>query len=718
MGASAEWAPFLKIISDTYHEVDRERWLLENALEVNAQELTEANSKLQLFINNAPAGIAMLDRDMRYLFASQRWLQDHRVKIEEIIGYSRDQVFPQMSERWKLIYKGCLEGESYRSEEDSITQPDGSVDWIRWEIHPWLNFDGEVGGLIVMSENITGRKHAEEETRIASVAFESRDGMMVTDARGVVLKINQAFTNSTGFRAAEIVGKTPAVLRSDLHHDSIFYRNMWEAISREGRWEGNIWNRNADGHSNLQWLSISAIRESSGKVTHYLGTYSTVSDPKEAERKILELAFYDPLTNLPNRRLFYDRLHHALISAKRSGQFGAVLLLDLDHFKEINDTRGHDVGDNLLIDVAHRVRSVLREMDSAARLGGDEFIVLLSGLGVDGQVALQTVGAVAERLRSLIYQPFFLEGETHHVTSSVGVALFSDHDESAESLIKHADLALYQAKNTGRNGICFFNSLIQANFVERANLIKGLRRAVRDREFILHYQPQVNPLGELIGAEALLRWQPPNEPMIMPDVFIPVAEESGQISHVGALALEMAGEQLALWALDVATQNLVLAVNISAQQFRQPEFVNSVIFTLQRTGARPECLKLEITESLLLDDIEEVIASMHRLKSLGIKFCIDDFGMGYSSLTYIKRLPLDEIKIDKSFVANLASDAEDRAIVKVILTLASTLNLTVTAEGVETDFQRDFLSDQGCQVFQGYLFGGPSLMSKLQPIKQ
>ena len=714
---SARWAHFLKTVSDTYFEVDRERRLLENALEVNAQELTEANTKLQLFINNAPAGIAMLDRDMRYLFASQRWLEDHRVKIEDIVGNSRDEVFPQMSDSWKDIYKRCLEGQSYRSDEDSITQPDGSINWIRWEIHPWLNSEGAVGGLIVMSENITARKHAEEEMRIASVAFESRDGMMVTDARGTILKINQAFTNATGFRAVDIVGKTPSVLKSDIHHDSIFYRNMWEAISREGRWEGNIWNRGANGKPNLQWLSISAIRESSGKVTHYLGTYSHVSDPKEAERKILELAFYDPLTNLPNRRLFYDRLHQALISSKRSGQFGAILLLDLDHFKEINDTRGHDVGDNLLIDVAHRVRSVLREMDSAARLGGDEFIVLLSGLGADLQPVLHTIRAVAEKLRTLIGEPFLLDGETHQVTSSVGVALFSDRDESADSLIKHADLALYHAKNTGRNNICFFNSVIQANFVERANLIKGLRRAVLDREFILHYQPQVNQQGQLIGAEALLRWQPAHAAMIMPDVFIPIAEESGQIGLIGAMVLDMACDQLALWACHPGTQNLVLAVNISAHQFRQPNFVASVIATLERTGVRPACLKLEITESLLLEDVEHVIKSMHRLKQIGIKFCIDDFGMGYSSLTYIKRLPLDEIKIDKSFVVNLASDAEDRAIVKVILTLASTLNLTVTAEGVETEFQRDFLSDQGCQVFQGYLFGSPTLMSQMQPLK-
>jgi diguanylate cyclase (GGDEF)-like protein/PAS domain S-box-containing protein len=700
-----DWAAFLRVVSDTYHEVDRERQLIENALEVNAEELTEANNKLRLFIDNAPAGIVMLDREMRYLFASRRWLQERRVMLRDVIGKNHYESYPA-SERWKEIYGRCLAGETQSCEEDPVPQPDGSIDWIRWEVRPWYDAAGVVGGIILMSENITERKRAQELLRIAAVAFQSRDGMVVTDVRGHILQVNEAWSAVTGYSAADAVGKSTAILQSG-RQDADFYRNMWEAIAREGHWEGEIWNRRKDGGVYPEWLSISGVRDTAGELTHYLGIYSDISDPRESERKILELAFYDPLTGLPNRRLLLDRLHQAVAASARSGRFGAVLLLDLDHFKTLNDTRGHDVGDALLVEVARRLRDALRESDSAARLGGDEFAVLLEGLNEEQVAAATAAESITEKLRAAIGKPVALKGEMRHITSSIGVTLFRSPGDGVEALLKQADLALYQAKDAGRDTSRFYNPTMQAAVDARAELEAGLRRALAEDELVLHYQPQVDADGGLIGAEALLRWQPPGQAMISPADFIPAAEDSGLIVPIGCWVLETACHQLADWAGSPATRDLLLAVNVSARQFRQPDFIEHVSRALQRSGAHPERLKLELTESLLLEDVEKVIRTMQTLKELGVGFSIDDFGTGYSSLAYLKRLPLDQIKIDQSFVRDIDHDADDRIIVQAIISLASNLGLHVIAEGVETVEQRDFLARNGCQAYQGYLFSRP-----------
>ncbi len=702
-----DWAALLQTVSDTYQESDSERRLLENALEVNAQELTEANKKLRLIIDNAPAGIVMLDREMRYLFASRRWLQDHRVTLQDVVGNNHYELSPVMSEHWRETHLRCLAGTTESCDEDPIPQPDGSIKWARWEVRPWFDAGGVVGGLIIMSEDITDRKRAEEQLRIAAVAFQSRDGMMVTDARGIILQVNQAFTDVTGYSAAEAVGNMSSVLHSG-RQDAAFYRNMWEAITREGHWQGEIWNRRKDGGIYPEWLSIAGVRDTNGEVTHYLGIYSNISDPQEAERKILALAFYDPLTGLPNRRLLLDRLHQALAVSARSGQFGGLLLLDLDHFKAINDTRGHDVGDELLVEVARRLSETLRETDSAARLGGDEFVVLIEGLNEEQDAAATAAETIAEKLRAAICQPFTLKGEVRHITPSIGVTLFGSQGERTDALLKQADLALYQAKGAGRNTIRFYNSAMQAVVDVRVEMEAGLRRALAEKEFVLYYQPQVDAGGGLIGAEALIRWQPQGRAMVSPADFIPVAEDSGLIVPIGCWVLETACHQLAVWADSPDTRDIVLGVNISARQFRQVDFVEQVRMALQRSGAQPTRLKLELTESLLVEDVEDVISIMQTLKDLGIGFSIDDFGIGYSSLSYLKRLPLDQLKIDQSFVRDIVIDADDRAIVQAIISLAGSLGLHVIAEGVETEAQRDFLAAHGCQAYQGYLFGRPA----------
>ncbi len=707
------WASMLAAVSDAYHEADRERQLVENALEVNAQELTDANTKLQLLIDNAPAGIMMLDHEMRCIFASRRWLQDRRVKLQDIVGKGYFEIVPEMAERWRDVLKRCQAGATESCEEDCIPQADGSMDWMKWEIRPWSETNGTLGGVIVLSEDITARKRAEEQLRIAAVAFQSRDGIIVTDAAGRILQVNQAFIDVTGYDASEAAGKTPALLKSG-KHDAAFYRNMWEALSYEGRWAGNIWNRRKDGGIYPEWLSISGIKNAAGQVTHYLGTFSDIRDPKEAERKIIELAFYDALTGLPNRRLLLDRLNHAMAASSREGNFGAMLLLDMDDFKTLNDTRGHEVGDQLLIEVARRLRKTLRETDSAARLGGDEFVILLENLSMEQSLAATHAESIAGKIRAAISEPFELNDNIHYATPSIGVTLFRNHDDNADALFRQADLALYQAKDAGRNAIRFYSPTMQSLVDERAKLEMGLRRALAEDEFVLHYQAQVDSAGKMIGAEALLRWQQPGEKMVPPGDFISVAEDCGLIVPIGSWVMDKACRVLADWAKKPALEKLRLSVNISARQFHQPDFIAEVKSALQQSGARPERLMLELTEGLLLKNAETAIQTMEALKKIGVGFSIDDFGIGYSSLAYLKRLPLDQLKIDRSFVCDIADNEDDRAIVHAIISLASSLGLQVIAEGVETAAQREFLAAHNCHAYQGYLFSHPAPVEEFE----
>ncbi len=600
----------------------------------------------------------------------------------------------------------CLAGSTESCEEEAIPEADGSIDWIKWEIRPWHETSGAVGGVIIMSEDITYRKRADEQMRIAAVAFQSRESMIVTDADGIVLQVNQAFCRATGYSAEDAVGTKCSFLSSGKQGPS-FFRNMWEALKHEGSWAGVIWNKRKDGSIYPEWLSISSVKNSEDKITHYLGTYSDIRDPKEDERKIMQLAFYDPLTGLPNRRLLLDRLNRAMAAGAREGQFGAVLLLDLDHFKTLNDTRGHEVGDQLLVEVARRLVETLRDSDSAARLGGDEFVILLEGLHEEEMAAATKAEVIAERIRAAISEPFVLQGTAHFPSASVGVTLFRDRSGGADTLFRQADLALYQAKDAGRNAIRFYSPAMQALVDQRATVEAGLRKALVEEEFLIHLQPQVDYTGAIYGAEVLLRWQPPQQAMIPPGDFIPVAEDSGLIVPISSWVLESACDLLAVWAGNEATRDLRLSINISARQFNEPNFVGEVELALMRRRVNPNLIMFELTESLLLKNVENSIQTMKALKELGVGFSIDDFGVGYSSLAYLKRLPLDEIKIDRSFVQDLVDDPDDRAIVQAVISLGHSLGLDVIAEGVETGAQRHFLAAHGCKSYQGYLFSKP-----------
>ena len=432
-----------------------------------------------------------------------------------------------------------------------------------------------------------------------------------------------------------------------------------------------------------------------------------ITDRKIKEDEIAWLAFYDPLTGLPNRRLLQDRLHQAMAGSKRSGQRAALLFIDLDNFKTLNDTLGHDKGDLLLQQVATRLFECVRECDTVARLGGDEFVVMLEELNHSEELAAAQSKMVGEKILVKLCQPYLIAGYEHNSSASIGITLFLAHQESSDELMKRADIAMYQAKSAGRNTLRFFDNKMQAIVTSRAELENDLREGLRQQQLLLHYQPQVDVHGRIIGAEALVRWQHPSRGMVSPAHFIPLAEESGLILSLGDWVLNEACRQLRRWAAQPAMAHLTMAVNISARQIHQPDFVDQVLAAIHTAGVQPYHLKLELTESLLLEDTEEIILKMTALKACGVGFSLDDFGTGYSSLAYLKRLPLDQLKIDKSFVHDLLTDPNDAAIASSIITLAQSLGLNVIAEGVETEAQRQRLEALGCYTYQGYLFGHP-----------
>jgi diguanylate cyclase (GGDEF)-like protein/PAS domain S-box-containing protein len=564
--------------------------------------------------------------------------------------------------------------------------------------------------------DITRRKLAEDELRIAAVAFASQNGIIITDPKAVIQRVNPAFTQLTGYSAEEAIGRTPAMLHSG-RQGPLFYLEMNVALKEKGYWQGEIWNRRKNGNVYAELLTITAIYSPDKSITHFVGSFTDITDIKEAEAEIHRLAYFDPLTKLPNRRLLQDRLKQAIAATARSKMYGALFFIDLDRFKALNDTRGHDVGDLLLIDVAQRLWEAVRENDTVARQGGDEFVVLMEDLGASANEAAVLAEQLGNKVHAALDTPFNLNGYEYHCMSSIGVDLFYAHD-TVESLFKHADLALYQAKNSGRDKLRFFNPALQDAIDQRSILESALQKVLPLNQLRLYYQPQLDVARRVVGVEALLRWQHPLRGLVAPDDFIPLAEDTGLILPIGRWVMETACAQIKTWENDAHTRELQIAVNVSARQFRQPDFVTQVKNVLADSGANPVRLKLELTESMLLEDVKDTIAKMHAIKQLGVRFSMDDFGTGYSSLSYLAQLPLDQIKIDKAFVRNLPGVTKDETIAKAIITLGLGLNMNVIAEGVETESQRQFLEAHGCHEYQGYLFSRPLTIEALEVFLQ
>ncbi len=534
----------------------------------------------------------------------------------------------------------------------------------------------------------------------ASVFKHSKEGILVTDADNRIISVNQSFTDITGYTSDEVLGKDPKLLSSG-RQDEEFYREMWQSIDTTGAWQGELWNRRRSGEIFPEFMTINSVADEQGNALNYIGIFSDISERKMAEERIQHLAHFDTLTGLPNRTLFSDRLHQALIYAQRNQTSVALLFMDLDRFKQINDTLGHSVGDQLLQMVAQRLLDCVREQDTVSRQGGDEFIAVLPGTNATG------AQQVAEKVLAAIIQPYQIDGHDLRVSSSIGIAMYPDQAQDADNLIKYADVAMYQAKESGRNKYLLFDSSMNASAYERLQLENGLRGAVERNELRLYYQPQIDLLdGRLIGCEALVRWQHAEMGLVPPGSFIPLAEETGLIMPISDWVLEEALRQARAWR-DAGLPHFTVSVNLSALQFRQRNLHEQVQQLLRKYDLPAESLDLELTEGVLMQGVERTLTMLHELTMMGVGLSIDDFGTGYSSLSYLKRFPIQQLKIDQTFVRDVTTDSNDATMVRTIILMAHSLKLHVIAEGVETEEQAAFLREAGCERAQGYHFARP-----------
>jgi len=561
----------------------------------------------------------------------------------------------------------------------------------------------EAGHLLAALKDMTGNLVTTiGELKLAAAVFDSSlDAIVITDSQGTILKANAAVARITGYSADELLGRNPRIFQSD-RHDRAFYAELWRSIMQDGRWQGEIYNRRKNGEVYPELLSISAIRDERGAIGNFISIFIDISAQKEAERRLDYMAHYDGLTGLPNRDLFNDRLLVALAQAKRSSRPIAVLFIDLDHFKYVNDTFGHAMGDELLRAVARRMQGSLREEDTLSRISGDEFTILLQHFDTR-----EGVGLVADKILSAMKLPFGIGEHELYISASIGISIYPEDGDHPGRLLKNSDTAMYHAKSDGRGVARFFMSSMESHSIKRLELERHLHHALEQEEFLLFYQPQFDlGSGRLTGVEALLRWQRPDVGLVSPLDFIPLAEETGLIVPIGEWVLRTACAQGCAWGRSGAGL-LRVAVNISARQFGRADFCETVGTILSDTGFPPDCLELELTESLAMHHAEETVLTLKKLKALGVQISIDDFGTGYSSLSYLKRFPVDSLKIDKSFVDGIADDPNDAAIVIAIIAMAHSMGLGVIAEGVETEEQLDFLKLHHCNEVQGFLLGRP-----------
>ena len=662
------------------------------------QEILFKNTLLEAQAETTIDGILAVDEGRRIILSNQQFaniwnvppatvrIRDQNQLIHSVLDQIEDP--GQFLERVEYLY-------NHREEKakDEIQLKDGRV--VDRYSSPLIDSAGKYRGRIWYFRDITERVRADERLRLWSRVLEqSAEGIFISDPQERILLVNSAFERLTGYSASEAVGQTPRILQSG-RQDRAFYVSLWKSVLETGTWHGEIWNRRKSGEVYVEWLSISAVRDPKGNVTHFIGIFSDITARKQDEERMIHLAHYDALTDLPNRVLLTDRLNQLTKAADRTHSKVAVVFIDLDRFKEVNDSLGHDAGDLLLQTVAKRLSNAVRVEDTVARLGGDEFVVVFQGVH-----DVRDVAVLSQKLLACLAAPIALNDYEVTVTASLGISLYPDDAANAKEMIRNADAAMYQAKGAGRSTYQFYTSDLNRRALEMLSMEGDLRRAIERREFVLHYQPRIEiDSGAVVGAEALIRWNHPDLGLVMPGKFISIAEERGLIVPIGSWVIEEASRQTAHWQ-NSGMPLIPIAVNVSAAQFRQKDFVEQLAKSVQRHGITPNHLELELTESIIMRDAKTTIEIIEKLHDMGFKLSIDDFGTGYSSLSYLRRFPIDKIKVDQSFVR----DESAGGIVNAIIALARSLKLKVIAEGVETTEQLERLRQQRCDEVQGFLF--------------
>jgi two-component system CheB/CheR fusion protein len=661
----------------------------------------ENQDRLLAVMNNSVSLMAVKDATGRYQFANPKFERSFGFQAGQVVGKTDFQIFPPAVS--DLFRESELEAMRLRKDiEREETLHLGGEDRCFLVVRfPLFDDDGAITGVCFQATDITERKHSEEQLRLAARVFDrAAEGVMVTDIAQRILTVNDSFTNVTGYSREEVVGKTPQMMSSGKHSPE-FYIEMWEKIRERGWWQGEIWNRRKNGNLFLEWLSINTVKDHDGTVVNYVAMFSDITLVRESQHRVEFLATHDDLTGLPNRTLFNDRLTLALARATRSKENLAVLFLDLDNFKVVNDTLGHDAGDKLLKVAAGRLLECVRTEDTVARLGGDEFVVLLEGS--ERHEAAMT----AQRLIKSLCQSYLVNGHECFVSASIGISMYPDDATDPSGLMRNADAAMYRAKDQGKNAFQFFTAELAEQASQRMRIESGLRHAIEQSELILEYQPQVNLLTNAVdGVEALVRWRREGE-IVSPAVFIPIAEESHLIVAIDEWVLAQACRQMSAWD-KAGLPAFNVSINMSARHFRKSDMASDLIRIVAEHGVAPQRLCIEITEGVLMD-VERAQRMLAELVDFGFRISLDDFGTGFSSLSYLKRFPIHELKIDKSFVDGIADNADDRAIATTIIALSSNLGMKVIAEGVESTDQDAELKGLGCGHGQGYLYARPML---------
>lgn len=665
-------------------------------------------TELRCLYQNAPFGLHTLDSEGRFLSINDKELS--------WLGYAEDEVLGKIKfvdlltdESEKRYIQHLAETESSGVDKDVelelISKNNSIVSFVLYS-KAHLNSHGTLNQQRSVLFNNDLQKSIEARLNVAEIVFDIHDCIIITDADCNVLRVNKAFNKVTGYSAKEAIGKTPQFLSID-QLDPRFYKNMWSCIDEHALWEGEIWDKRKNGEVFPAQLKITAVKDKRNVVVNYVASLVDISESKAKAKEIEYLAFYDPLTELPNRRFLIERLKNVIASSSANDKNYAVMFLDLDHFKTLNDSFGHNIGDLLLKGVASNIKKILHDTDTFARIGGDEFIIILESLSGNKAAALVEVNAIAEKVLASLARGYVLDSYNYVCTGSLGVTFFSGSETNEEELLKQADLAMYQAKSYGRNSLCFFDPKMQENISNRALIEHDLRIAIQQNEFQLYYQTQVNNSGKPVGAEALIRWIKPNGEVVSPVIFIPIAEDTGLILAIGKWVINEACAQLSKWSQREATRHLPISINVSALEFKQAGFAEHVKSAIAHYHINPSRLSLELTESTLLENVDNIIAKINELTNQGIKFELDDFGTGYSSLQYLKKLPVSRLKIDQTFVRDINTDESDVKLVHAIINLAHGFDMKVIAEGVETQSQLKFLQNSGCDYYQGYYFGKP-----------